>query len=488
MDVLREYIRSLLTEGKVEKLEAKYPNVDVRGLAEADPSGKGKYLTWMVKQVAQGAKQEDVIPTVSFFHRNANKFQEKDINKYTAKELEDKVKEIASKKSKTQMRKEAKGGVEKIYEDDDVLLMRVDTKDACMIYGANTQWCITMSDETYYEQYKSSNVVFHFIINKTVEDPKYHKIAIATQRDADNQPMSVELFDAEDDEYTPEELEQYAPPKLVEMAVNDAVKQPKAFLARLKSKDEYSNEELVEYWTNLNNIEDLEDRRTAKKAVAQYLPDSKIWSLLTEQDLEDVVEDWDWGQIGWRVEDGSVLMRMRIRDLIDEYGGSVAEWAYRIAQGRDHLEFYDGYYEADYAFESISSDAEDRMREIYAKENDLDPEEAEDIDDDDLKERFSDFLMGVSQVAVEHGAEKKIYQELLDWVNEHSFGGNVRSLDGDVDIEIDEDFIARNFTEDEAPDLYSEDVIRPMESFSYESEWDAEAAYQHSEDYIDDIE
>ena len=50
MHLLREYIQFILSEGKVERLQKKFPDVDVKKLASYDFSSTKKYLEWMIKQ------------------------------------------------------------------------------------------------------------------------------------------------------------------------------------------------------------------------------------------------------------------------------------------------------------------------------------------------------------------------------------------------------------------------------------------------------
>ena len=455
--LLREYIQYfLLFEGKMETLEKKFPNVEVRMLAEADPSNNKKYLIWMVKQVDQGAKTEDVIPSIQFFHRNVNKFDEKDINRYTAKELEDTIKEISSQKSKSQERKESKEGSEKIYEDENVVLVRVDNKKACMTYGMGTKWCITMGNQTYYEQYVSSNVIFHFIIHKNSDDPKFSKIAIASKRGKDNKIIEVDLFDAHDIPYKEGELEEFAPSNLVEMAISDAEKQPKAFLARLMSEEEYSEEELFTYWRDLDKIEDREERHTAKIKVAEQVDDpNKIKKLLSKQDIDDAIDDFLYENGEFLKSEKEGVLTIDVNTFVKNYGGDHAEYLYSIISGDNFLELYSEDSDYEFIIDYIDPATKQVMEELYIKETDENPT------DKDLVDRFRNFLSAVYDDALQSGIEKEMYEAFFSWINEYSIT-EVKNIAELIYIEISNDFIAANFQYSSVLD------ISPMRDSDYQ--------------------
>lgn len=90
--VLREAIREILLEAKIDDLKKKYPE-HIAILDKLVSGGmKSKYFEWAIKQIISGTKIEDLIPTISFFDKNWQRFKERDINRYTAKSLEDAVK------------------------------------------------------------------------------------------------------------------------------------------------------------------------------------------------------------------------------------------------------------------------------------------------------------------------------------------------------------------------------------------------------------
>ena len=187
--------------GKIEDLKLKYPEIseEIDEFSSRDPSKKNKYVEWAVKQLVQQNKIQDIIPTIDLFDKNKNRLKNQDINSYDLKELESELKELPN--SKRQERTEAKAsGSTKLYEDEQFLFIRINSKRACIEYGKGTKWCITMEDSSYYEEYTNKNVVFYFLINKSTDtDNNTYKIAYAVQRDEKNQIIIIEMFDSADD-------------------------------------------------------------------------------------------------------------------------------------------------------------------------------------------------------------------------------------------------------------------------------------------------
>src|SRR5690606_22269114 len=138
-----------------------------------------QYKPWIEKQITSGHKKPDVIASLDYFLKHKVKFEDKHLENYDAKVLEDKIKEIEFSK--------ISGLVEKLKEDKDYVLIhsdseynvfRIHTKKAVKKLGKGTQWCITMSDTSYFEDY-SEECLFYFLIRKYRKNDKLDKIAAA---------------------------------------------------------------------------------------------------------------------------------------------------------------------------------------------------------------------------------------------------------------------------------------------------------------------
>lgn len=188
------YVQHLIVEAKVDDLKKKHPDLvdKIDSIATSIPA---KYLEWAVKQLKSGQKQEDIVPTILLFDKKKGSLEKKDIFSYDLKTLEDVLKALPQKTKKGEKRDAKVNGARTVYEDDDVLMLRITSKAASVCYGAGTKWCITMSDAKYYEEYSSQGVCFYFIINKTLPPTApMHKVAIALHHDLEE----VEWFDARD--------------------------------------------------------------------------------------------------------------------------------------------------------------------------------------------------------------------------------------------------------------------------------------------------
>ena len=272
---LRSFVKRNLTEGRLEDVQNKFPQLDVDQLARQDPSGpKLKYLSWMAKQLSNNdkAKMEDLVPSVQYFHKNLSRFPSKDINVYkTLKDLENAVKSVSEKKSSKEKRQEDKAGSETIYEDKEVALVYVGTKESCQLYGKGTKWCITMRDASYFEQYTGANVVFYFLLKKQPLGDPLDKVAFAVKRDKENKILEneLELYDAEDNQID-DRLAFAEFPDLeffIGEIVVDASHKPKGLLAKIKDGESSTEEEqqALELYKNDDQITKMIADSTKKR-------------------------------------------------------------------------------------------------------------------------------------------------------------------------------------------------------------------------------
>lgn len=232
-----ENIDKLLLEGRVENVKNKYPQPTwavVDQLTEVDPSGNNKYLEWLAKRFLErtiqwfkdnASEREsyyswklDQVPNtpedelwgspplfrsvttninnsdlkvvkdnLEHFHENPSKYDIKDINQFQSITEFDLAVEMAKQKLSRKEQKEI--GAEKIYEDDEFILILPKTHKAACRYGSNTRWCVTMRDRSsYFESYYSQGPIF-FLVDKRrtpasyspsymEKAPDYWKIAI----------------------------------------------------------------------------------------------------------------------------------------------------------------------------------------------------------------------------------------------------------------------------------------------------------------------
>jgi hypothetical protein len=280
--------------GIVEDLKVKYPDLiaQLEFFIQRDPTKK--YLAYQMKTLSSGqALQNEIADVIDLFHQFKDKLGQKDINQWQFPALRDKLFEIRdfSSLSKSKQKKELKEnikkietqGAQKLYEDDQCELIYVPDKATACFYGKDTKWCITMQNANYFEDYQGNNVVFYYLLRKDLPQEDLHqKIAIAVQRDKDNQIINnknaIQAFLSDDYQVAPEILLQKsylsAGSAILNLIKQNAPTHPMGFLAKLNFKPETLS--AADYAKNVT-----EDN---KKLIAQKAADPKVLSFLAKDD------------------------------------------------------------------------------------------------------------------------------------------------------------------------------------------------------------
>jgi hypothetical protein len=207
----------IIIEGRKEdvakrlKQRFEYDGSFIDRMLSVDPTGY-KYVDYIAKQLEKiipqlaGQKgglnvtQQDAIKDVlsmviPWFHNNVNRITEddiwkaetifrerngmvpniegiaksfKDIAQYENPEFIRTLMDIVdSKKTEREKERELKSQAEKLYEDDDVLVIRPKSYAASCYYGANTKWCTTNKGSSgYFEKYIRTGLLYYFINKK----------------------------------------------------------------------------------------------------------------------------------------------------------------------------------------------------------------------------------------------------------------------------------------------------------------------------------
>ena len=91
-------------------------------------------------------------------------------------ELSSTLRELENIPSKKERQELAKGGSTKVYEDNDWLVLRIDTYEAAVKYGKGTQWCITGNNSydgrTDFDMQSEGVYDFYFFIPKNPKAPR----------------------------------------------------------------------------------------------------------------------------------------------------------------------------------------------------------------------------------------------------------------------------------------------------------------------------
>ena len=172
----------------------KVPEEIFKKFEDADPTLTKKYVDWMCRMYLQTPdRATHIIDIIPVFDQKVKKQifkgSEADIGRY--KDLDSVDTALASKegvKTKGEQHKEIKAGADKVYEDDDLLIVSPETYEASCKYGAGTKWCTASMTRTHWDNYFRKGVKLYYIIDKK----KNTKFAAAII------PEGEEYFDATD--------------------------------------------------------------------------------------------------------------------------------------------------------------------------------------------------------------------------------------------------------------------------------------------------
>lgn len=245
------FTESVLFEAKKDTLKSKWnavPDDVFDKIIAADPSTTKKYSEWMLNSVINGGYDVDtVINTVQKFNQVVSRINHdflrkgidafesklgidiptndidvifrspKDINSYAGPGILDSIlDQIQSKKTK---REEKLVGADKIYEDENFVVILPKTRAASCHYGATTKWCTAAKEGNQFENYSSRGTLYYILFKaKNVLDaerikkpvwqvrlPKFEKIARYIHNGL---PYGAhgEFYDTEDNRITEDEI------------------------------------------------------------------------------------------------------------------------------------------------------------------------------------------------------------------------------------------------------------------------------------------
>jgi hypothetical protein len=251
--IYKKMSKIILIEGKKEEVAKKlkdkfeYDTRFIDQVLNIDPTGY-KYIDYLARQLEkmivalqgpkggltylQGQALYDVFSQIiPWFHTNYDrinvddiwkaetKFRErhgtfdninnlvdnpKDINQYTNPAfLETLIDIVDSKKSKKEIERELKSQAEKLFEDDEVLVVKPTTHAASCYYGANTKWCTTTKESSqYFKQYAEKGGLYYFLNKKNGT-----KIALFKN----NRDKEIEVYDSADKQIFLDDLRELFP-------------------------------------------------------------------------------------------------------------------------------------------------------------------------------------------------------------------------------------------------------------------------------------
>lgn len=144
---------------------------------------------------------ETLMPKLQFFERNKDKYPKKDFKEYVGlnfdRDFLDFTDSLMEEQEKKKEKEVARKNVDKIYEDNKVLIVSPKTHQASCFYGAGTRWCVTMKGSpAYFEQYTSGKKLYFIILKGMSQDNPFYKIAINVK--FNEKVRNAQFFDAQD--------------------------------------------------------------------------------------------------------------------------------------------------------------------------------------------------------------------------------------------------------------------------------------------------
>lgn len=190
-DILFE---DLLTEATLDDIYTKYysniPQEDFWNIIKTDPTWNeqspqkmGKYGKWLLNQYKQGKmKLEDLYKyreSLEAFHKYNRQLEKRDINAYgDGNALYDAVKQFIDDPeqatSKSDEIRRIKQDAEKVYEDNEWLILIPKTEEAAKYYGKGTRWCTAADNNNYFNYYNQDGPLYINIRKSDGEKFQFH--------------------------------------------------------------------------------------------------------------------------------------------------------------------------------------------------------------------------------------------------------------------------------------------------------------------------
>ena len=170
-----------------QKYYNQIPEEEFKQIVSADPTAgedkMGKYSKWLLALYVNGSlKLEDLYKATAYlttFHKYKGKLDKKDIGQY--KSLPDLYNAIQSYEDNTQAAshkeeiRQMKEGAEKVYEDENYLIVVPHTEEAAIFYGKGTQWCTAATNgRNYFNYYDKQGSLYININKKTGRKYQFH--------------------------------------------------------------------------------------------------------------------------------------------------------------------------------------------------------------------------------------------------------------------------------------------------------------------------
>ena len=152
---------------------------------------------------------EKLIGFLEVYDKHKSKFKYPELRQYLPflEEFVQEAKKIKDEVEAKQIEKSAKKEIDKIFENDTLLIVKPKSFVASCYYGSGTKWCTTMKgNPSYFNQYSSNGNLYYLILKNVDRSNKFYKMAINVPKNGKFDSDSI-WYDSTDERLSSREKE-----------------------------------------------------------------------------------------------------------------------------------------------------------------------------------------------------------------------------------------------------------------------------------------
>jgi hypothetical protein len=152
---------------------------------------------------------EKLIGFLEVYDKHKSKFKYPELRQYLPflEEFVQEAKKIKDEVEAKQIEKSAKKEIDKIFENDTLLIVKPKSFVASCYYGSGTRWCTTMKgNPSYFNQYSSNGNLYYLILKNVDRSNKFYKMAINVPKNGKFDSDSI-WYDSTDERLSSRERE-----------------------------------------------------------------------------------------------------------------------------------------------------------------------------------------------------------------------------------------------------------------------------------------
>ena len=152
---------------------------------------------------------EKLIGFLEVYDKHKSKFKYPELRQYLPflEEFVQEAKKIKDEVEAKQIEKSAKKEIDKIFENDTLLIVKPKSFVASCYYGSGTRWCTTMKgNPSYFNQYSSNGNLYYLILKNVDRSNKFYKMAINVPKNGKFDSDSI-WYDSTDERLSSREKE-----------------------------------------------------------------------------------------------------------------------------------------------------------------------------------------------------------------------------------------------------------------------------------------